>query len=337
MDGAPDCIPEPLQVAIWGTTDAAERGLRHYVRAGCVVCAAARRADTHQSPAVRAAAGAFCGLVHCLARSGLPAADCAAAAAAFWGKQRNTPVPAPERCRYVLAHMHHCLSNAWLLRLSLAEFAAQAAAMVAWVGRHAMGHRPPDDKEVARGVATIADSAAAAILHYRCFDPAAVVALPALHGVPDVPVARWCALCHAPGGAELCARYAAAMASGQRGRLPELAEGLAAGVSEDELAALGGTRADIARAVLRHYLLHDASPLALLHKLNAAVGTLAIAARRRAVALEGGTIVPNFAANAQVRSARAALARLHRTVALVPGTDLFGGMPVTGLRCVAAP
>lgn len=338
-------ISPALQIALWGITCGAMRDLAALVRGSCVICGTARRAEFDPNPIVRASAKRFTAFVRGMAQCSLPIVDCAAAAAAFWGKQRNTPYSAAQRAELVLAHIFYCNDSAWMLRVALMRCNIQANAAMAYVGRHSFSGRFCGNKKY-RAVRTIADSASAAIKSYRCCNPGAIMSVRAPADVAPAPVRRWCVLCHgpaagpaAPEGAaaahrDMCARYLSLLISGRCGRAVELAETIATAATVDDMRVLGVTQAEIARAVVAHYTLHDASAAALEHRLNALANALSVATLGEAVVLEGGTLAPNMGPEFYVTKARGAVAQLHAVVARVPGTVCFGGMPLHGLWAV---
>lgn len=337
-DAGDSDIPPDVQIAVWGITDAARRDLAALVRGGCVLCGAARRAEFAPNPAVRAASGRFTALVRAMAQTSLPFVDCAAVAATFWGKQRNTPYSYEQRVDRVLAHIFYCGDSAWALRVTLARCNLQAVAAMAYIGRHGLDEGACGGAAV-RSAQVIAKNAKAAISMYRLYNPGAVMPV---HAPPDVPPARvrkWCVLCHgsSSGAAaaavheDLYGRYTAMLKSGRYGRMFELAEALADAATESDQRALGRAQDEIARDSLAHYVLHDASPAALVHRLVAITNTLSTASLDGALAFEGGTLSPNVRGEAPGIAAREAVVQLAATVARVHGTAEFGGMPLYGL------
>jgi len=339
-------ISAELQVALWGLPLARVGELRACLAGACIVCGAARRAEYNAQPAVRAAAGQLAGMVRALAYSALPVPDVAAAASAWWGQQIGVRYAHADRADHVLAHIFHCGGDGWRLRLGLKECGLQALAAVGAAGRHLAppSGRPVDGaaRKLADAVAAIAGVARAHVLAH-----AATVAAPVddivLRGVPDVPVAEFCLLCHggaAPDGATAHARLAALYAQKFWGtdcpRAAEAAEAVATGVCQEDRDKLGVERDALAACALRHYTQHDASPAALLHKLRAALHATMLAMLGAGVRVEGGTLVPDTrGAQAKLR-AEGAVTALQRAVTAHPGAHRLCGVLPRGLRFVAA-
>lgn len=297
---------------------------------GCIICGAARRAENSIDPFVRDATGTFVSLLQQLARCSVPPRDCVAAVVAWWNKQPNVPITPAEQEQCVFLHMYHCRSAAWALRISLIQYNLQAAAAVAAVAQHGA------TKDNAAALEHIALSAASAISLYRMATPGSVRDV-VIHNIPDIPVPRWCVFCHSPSGIRkrLYDKYAEILGSGNSGTIADIAETLADGLSEDDLVGLSCTPEKVADDAHRHYLVHDASPLALVHRLTTAATAAGISSVFDACAVESGTLVPKISAGAvQLRKAVIAITRLMSTVARVPGTERFGGMPAQGLRFV---
>lgn len=339
-------LPAELQAALWGLPLARVGELRARLAGACIVCAAARRAEYNALAAVRAAAGQFAGMVRALAYSALPLPDVAAAASAWWGQQVGVRYDHAARADHVLAHAFHCGGDGWRLRLGLTECSHQAMAAIAAAGRHlAPPSGRPADAAARKLAGAIAEIAAAARAHVLAH--AAAVAAPVddvvLRGVPDVPVAALCLLCHGGAAADgdtaharLAALYAHKFWGGDCPRAAEAAEAVAMGVCQEDRDKLGVERAALAACALQHYALHDASPAALLHKLRAALHGVALATLGAGVRLEGGTLVPDTRGMHARRRAEAAVVELQRAVAAHPGAARLCGMLPRGLRFVVA-
>ena len=310
------------------------------------MCGAERRAEFYAVPEVRDAAGYFAGLVRMLAYSSLPLPDVAAAAAAWWGRQLGVRLAPAERAERVLAHMLHCGAPAWTLRLGLMRCGGQAVAAVAAGARHldVASPRPPAGaaRRLADQIAAIAAAARAHLAaHLAGGTPPPADAL-AFADVPPAPTARWCLLCHggAAGGdsphARLAALYAQKFAPGGCARAAEAADAVAMGVCENDRDKLGATRPALAACALEHYVRHDASPAALLHKLRAAHHAVTLAMLGCGVRTEGGTLVPDVRGMKDMRRAEGAIADLQRAVDARPGAERLCGIAPRGLSFAPA-
>lgn len=322
-------IPPRLQKEYYGIDAGEYEALRPLLIHGCVVCGARRRADNSGDPGVRAATSIFVAAIQSLARCSISPSDCTAVAVAWWNKQAGVSITTAEQARCIFLHMYHCNTSAWFLRILLIRFNMQATSALGYIGRHG------GTKDVSEKLGDIAKGAMAAISVYRATFPGNVQDV-VIHGFPDIPVRRWCVFCHSPRGIRerLYERYAEVLTSGNSGTIADIAEALADGLAEDDLACLQCTRAEVARDAHYHYLVHDASPLALIHRLTAAISAIGISSVWGAIRLEGGTLTPASNGASAARKAEIAIARLSALVARVPGTERYAGMPAQGLRFV---